>query len=397
MEIYPHWDWLSMILYIIMGIIGAMAVRNVNRKNGACRCSFHKGSFYSYVTWGIIWVVFASFRYVTSQIGGMDASAYIQYFHVCLKPGDYWYAEHVDALYRLINKGIRLFTDDHHILFIVIYSFIFISYIQFIEEFRFSKMSYIPFVLLVYIYIRGFCTIRTNLGVGCILISMVFLRRGKKIRALLFACVSVLFQVASFVYAGFLVFYYMYKKRGMKISKCVFWILCAAAIGKFGQYVIANYNIPLLSHGAYRWYAVYSQAGQTFFTNFWKISFSQILLGVTMAALWRPLNRDIKSRSPEERERLEFLKLICMYDIILIPVTYILNIWRGYEYLYIARLVMWAELIPLACKKMTANSRTKIKLAIAAGFIGWMIFRQYNTWEDSGLMPYVFEPLMRAF
>ena len=393
MKISPHWDWLSMMLYIIMGIIGAMAVRNVNKKNGIHRCTYQKKSYYSYVIWGIIWVVFASFRYVASQIGGMDASAYIQYFDVCLKPGDYWYAEHMDLLYRILNKAIRTITSDYHLLFFVVYGIIVYSYIVFVEEFRFPRMSYIPLILMAYIYIRGFTSIRTNLGASCVLISIVYLHRNKNGRAIIFAIASALFQVTSLIYAGFLPFYFFYKKKNVKMRTCIIWIAAAAVVGRIGQYIIANFNIPFLSHGSYRWYAVYSQQGQTFFTNFWKIAFSQMLLGFALAYLWRPLRKDIFIRYEKDGEKIEFIKLLVIYDIILIPVTYVLGIWRGYEYLYIARLMLWAELIPLLKRRIAASSKFFYNVVIFVVFIGWMIFRQYNTWEDSGLMPYVFEPL----
>lgn len=394
MKVIPHWDWLSMLLYIFMGVLCTMCIVYVNKRCVFIRSTIKSRCSIAYFVWLVIWVVFATWRYVASGIGGMDASAYIQYFDVCLNPGDYWYAEHVDILYRILNKSIRIFTDDYHVLFIVIYSFIVISYIYFIEKFRFSRMSYIPFILIVYIYIRGFCTIRTNMSAGCVLISYVFMRKNKYSKALIFALISVLFQVASIVYAGFLLFYFLYKKRNISIEKCIAWIFVATAVGKLGQYIIANYELPFLSHGAYRWYAVYSQAGQTFFTNYWKISFSQILLGVVMAIFWKPLSKDIESRPENERNRLEYLRLICIYDIILIPITYILNIWRGYEYLYIARLVMWAELIPVICSSIRPTARGVMRVGFIFAFIGWMVFRQYNTWEDSGLMPYVFAPLM---
>ena len=394
MKIYPHWDVASMLIYILMGIIGATAINIVNKYCADSKCSVRNRCFLAYMAWGLIWTCFAAFRYVAKYIGGMDALAYIKYFEVCLAPGDYWYADHVGALYRLVNKAVRVWTSDYHVMFIFIYGFIVVSYIVFVEEFRFSKMNCIPLILIVYLYIRGFCTIRTNLGAACVLLSLVFLHRKNWFISILFAAASVLFQVASLIYAGFLPFFFFYKKKCVKLYTCIFWIMAAAAVGRIGQYVIANYDLPFLSHGAYRWYAVYSQQGQTFFTNFWKIAFSQMLLGAALAYLWDPLKKDITDRADRDAERISFIKLICAYDLILIPVTYILGIWRGYEYLYIPRLMLWAELIPLFKKRISFHSKTAYDALLLVMFVAWMVFRQYNTWEDSGLMPYVFEPLL---
>ena len=253
MKVTPHWDWLSMLLYILMGVVGAACIKYVNKRCAFRKCTIRNRNSVAYVIWFVVWTSFATWRYVASGIGGMDASAYIQYFDVCLYPKDYWFAEHVDLLYRIVNKAIRLLTSDYHFLFIILYGFIVLSYIFFVEEFRFAKMSYIPLILLVYVYIRGFNTLRTNLGTACVLLSIVCMHRGKKIKTVLFAVASVLFQVASLVYAGFVLFYYLYKKRNVKISTCIIWIICAAVIGRVGQYIIANYNIPFLT----KWYFIY--------------------------------------------------------------------------------------------------------------------------------------------
>ena len=119
-----------------------------------------------------------------------------------------------------------------------------------------------------------------------------------------------------------------------------------------------------------------------------------MLLGAALAYLWDPLKKDITDRADRDAERISFIKLICAYDLILIPVTYILGIWRGYEYLYIPRLMLWAELIPLFKKRISFHSKTAYDALLLVMFVAWMVFRQYNTWEDSGLMPYVFEPLL---
>ena len=394
MQIKPQWDWMSMLLYIFMGIVGALCIRYVNEKSGGNRVSIHKQSIIAYMIWLITWIVFATWRYVAREIGGMDASSYIQYFNVCLNPGDYWFAEHVDVLYRIVNKGVRLFFDDYHALFFILYGFIILSYICFTETFRFKGMNYAPMILIVYVFIRGFNTLRTNLGVSCILFSIVFLNKNKTFLAIIFAVFSVLFQVASLIYAGYLLFYYLYKKRKIGIIKCIIWIFVASFAGRFGQYIIANYDIPFLSHGSYKWYAVYSQEGQTFFTNFWKIAFSQMLLGLSILLLWKPLCADIQKRNRKDKKKLKLLITLCAYDLILIPITYILNVWRGYEYLYIVRLFMWSEILCVIKCRSSKDVRMIMNIGFVMLFLIWMVFRQYNTWEDSGLMPYVFEPLL---
>ena len=112
------------------------------------------------------------------------------------------------------------------------------------------------------------------------------------------------------------------------------------------------------------------------------------------------MNKPIKNFSLKlslaERKNIEFIKVICYFDLMLIPATYVLGIWRGYEYLYIFRLIMWGYIIDIICSKLTEKSRMLVKTIVLMAFVGWMVFRLYNTFEQSSLMPYIFEPFAVA-
>lgn len=390
-NIYPHWDYISLIFYCVLGLIGGICIYYA--KNGQPKG--YKIIRLPYIIWFLVWEIAAVFRYVGSFIGGADALAYINYFEECLDPySKHLYATHVDFLYKCLSQFIRFFTSNYYILFIVIYAIIIFSYIVFIEEFYIKGNSCIPLTILFYIYLRGFTSIRTNLSVAMVLFSIVALNKNKKYISVILAIASCFMQKASLIYAAFFIFYYYYKKKNLRIKTCALWTLVAALAGKFMQYIIANINIPFLESGAYRWYAVYSQEGMGFFDNFWKIAFPQMVLAVALIFFNKDINRDIKYLDEKLYKKIYFIKILCYYDIILIPITYILNIWRGYEYLYIVRLVMWGEIIKVIQKKITPGSRVYVSFIILFLFITWMVFRIYNTWEDSGLMPYVFKPFL---
>ena len=83
---------------------------------------------------------------------------------------------------------------------------------------------------------------------------------------------------------------------------------------------------------------------------------------------------------------------MCLYDVILIPVTFILNVWRGYEYFYIARLIMWGEIIAMYEGLFNYKSRRLLNICVYLVFTGWMVFRLWSIYDESWLMPYVFMP-----
>ena len=114
----------------------------------------------------------------------------------------------------------------------------------------------------------------------------------------------------------------------------------------------------------------------------------QMALGVLMFFNIKNLRRRWETFDDVDKKRIEIIYLICVFDFMLIPVNYIMNIWRGYEFFYVARLVMWGEVI---ASSLIAKYRI-VKLLIFAAFVAWMIFRVERTYEDSALMPYFFEP-----
>lgn len=92
------------------------------------------------------------------------------------------------------------------------------------------------------------------------------------------------------------------------------------------------------------------------------------------------------------QRRINIIYLICIFDFLLIPVNYTLSIWRGYEYFYLPRLVMWGILLYLIIRNYSVKYRPLLSFTILSCFVAWMVFRVWSTWESSGLMPYVFAP-----
>ena len=83
--------------------------------------------------------------------------------------------------------------------------------------------------------------------------------------------------------------------------------------------------------------------------------------------------------------------MLCAYDFLMIPVNYILGIWRGYENLYIPRLIMWGILMQAISNCLTAKSKYIFRAIMLIAFMGWMVFRIEATYNSSCLMPYIFD------
>ena len=105
----------------------------------------------------------------------------------------------------------------------------------------------------------------------------------------------------------------------------------------------------------------------------------------------KPLNELINESSEVDKTKLEFLRLMAYYDFCMIPVLFLFDIYRGYEFFYVARLVLWGELIVIIRKYFNTKSKKIVNLFFLIIFIIWMINRIGATWESSHLMPYIFD------
>lgn len=387
----PHWDIYSLLFYLLLAMTGGVCSYYIYHH----RTESSKMSRYLYYAiWFCSWEIAATFRRIGSFIGGADSLAYIRYFNNCLLGENYQVQSHfgADLMYRYINQLVRIFTNNYHVLFFIIYAILMLSYFFTLKNFNDKRYSCIPYFIIFYIYLRGFVTFRTNLSVAMILFSLCCWKNKRNKLAVVFAILSVFFQRASILYAVIILFLYLVERKNVSIYKCILGILAMAVLGRVGQYIVANYNIPFLEHGAYRYYILYANEGSTFFDGFWKVALPQILLLILMFLFRKDIKMYEEKLSHDGKSyTFRLTKMICYFDIMTIPATFILHVWRGYEYLYIFRLIMWGALIEIISQKFEERSRRIVKIFIWCLFIGWMAFRIYNTWEDSGLMPFSFD------
>ena len=92
--------------------------------------------------------------------------------------------------------------------------------------------------------------------------------------------------------------------------------------------------------------------------------------------------------------QLKIIWTICIFDFILIPINFIIGSWRGYEFFYLARIVMWGECLYQIGRMVKQRYRPMYSSILAILFISWMVFRINSTWQDSSLSPYIFQFLL---
>lgn len=395
MEYLGTWSTWSMLLYILMGLFALYTIYSTTKQEAMLGTTPDFPWWDKYVfLCALVWTIVATFRVVGHGIGGTDAPTYIYFFENCNSSvyTDWMVHAGDDRLFKWINQGIRYITADYHVYFFCIYGFMAYVYLIFAKEFTPAKTSVIPYVLCFYLFLRSFNTIRSCLAIAFLMVACMMMLKDQWVKAYIIAICSMLVHKASIPFALVIPFCHFFLNHELKIKHVVALIFISSLLGATFQTWFLQYSEDFNLAGSYTYYASISQS-RSFLDSFWKIAFEQMLLGLAMVIFRNKISNDIDEEDDYNAKRLNLIKLICYFDFITIPVCFILNIWRGYEYNYIARIIMWGEIIYLITYAQQLNMQKILKALFLVAFIAWMWFRVDRTWEDSWLMPYIFEPL----
>lgn len=389
-----YWSNESMVFYIILGLYAIWTVQHVkfleiktNNKNNIF--------FNRYILlFTIFLTIFYAFRLVNQYVGGADAPSYIFFFEECNNPtyADHEWFLHNDFLFRYFTKFLRLFSDDYHFYFIIIGGFNIYICILFLLEFCNKKSNYIPCLLLVFLYWRSMSSIRSNTASAVFMLSIILLHRQYIKTAIILGISSFFFHKMAGIYVLFFPFYYVFTNFKMNRSRFFVLLFAVISLGTFIQTSFLDYAKDFDFGEHYSSYVIRS-ADTSFWDNTWKIAFEQMLLGVFILFNYRNIQNQIRFLNKIDSGRLRMIWLLCIFDMMTIPVNSILGSWRGYEFLYMARIVMWCEILYLANKTQAKSFVPVLNTFFLVAFVAWMVFRFYSMWETSNLMPYIFEPL----
>lgn len=339
-----------------------------------------------------VWLFLAVYRYVGYEggiiIGGNDAPTYIDYFQTCLAgKGNNIYFVRTEPLFQIMTKAVRTITSNYHVYFALIYGLIIFSYLRFIDEFDLLQSSKTPLFMLVFPFIQSFCAIRTHITIALILLAIVALKNRRNILMWGLLIASVFIQRASLIYAIFPIFYFYYKKNKMTVKKAIAFVIIGCAVGYIGKKVIIGGSIGYLTGGVYANYAsASSSAGYLF--DYIKLIVEQVIIDGYMILSYKKVNGQLQEMEKLEKEKLRMLQMMCYFDFMLIPICYILGIWRGASYFFLPRLLILGYIISDFSMKISKNSRKVYYMIVKVVMPIWLVLRLFTVYDVSGLMPY---------
>ena len=350
--------------------------------------------------WIIIWSIIAGFRYIAPGIGGPDALNYEIFFENCFTAKSFGgsVAQYYDNIgFRYYNQLISLIFNNTRFYIILTYLIMAVLVAYIVTSLKIPKISAIPFFLLAFWYIRGFSSLRSNFAILIFLLSLLFFYKKKYIGGSILSLFSVLFHPMVALYLPCIPIYLIIKNSiqiefKREILALIILILLSSTIFTF---VFQNVSIFGDYSEHYEGYLSMRENDHTgFWSNYWKIAFEQLVLYFFMFLNRRTLRNYRKSLSLSFRHKFDFIWYLCNFDIIMIPICFLLNVWRGYEIFYIPRLAMWGIIIGLNYKKISIRAFKNIYfIVVFAIFIGWFIQRitASSFWYETSLMPYMFD------
>lgn len=381
----PQWSDISIAFYVLLALQGMFCMSHLKNDNENMR---FKELFVNpyFLFWWTTWTIVAVYRLVGYGIGGADAIGYVESFENCLNP--YKIDEHLssDIGFYGLTKLVRFVTDDYHIYFGVMYGSMLAMYIYFLKYFSERHYTVIPYFLTFYLYLRSFNTLRSNVAIAFILVSIVAFSKKEYRKAYIMVFVSMLVHKASFIYALVLPFVHLFWSKKIRVHYLVTFVVFSALLARIFQHWFIGFADDVDLGGAYKSYASNSLNGHSFV---YVDSFGQWLLAALLILNFKKLGVLVEC-SPKTR----VLWLASIFDVIMVPFSSIMGIWRAYEFLYLVRLSMYSMLLWMFFKKSNIGMRNVINLLVLLFLIVWMIYRISRTYEDSSLLPYVFAPLI---
>lgn len=341
----------------------------------------------------IIWTFFATFRLVEMGAGGKDAAAYKMFFEDCLNPIYTDWMEHVagDYGYLWLNKIVRTISNDYRVLFAVVYGLIAWAFLSFINFYMPRQISYAPFILAIFPYWIGFNTLRSTFAAAILLMAMIAVGEKKWVKAIVIAVFAASMHKMIALYALCIIFCWAFKNRDLKVHHVILMIVLSSAVAKIFQPWFIQYTEEVDLSGAYGAYARTSLETD-FMDNFWKIAFEQMVLGAAMVVYYKRTQRLLADEEDDEyRWKMHAVWLMCAFDMIMIPVSYIMGIWRAYEVFYMPRIVMWAWLIGMVGEHKYPRYKLLLDNGALLLMLAWLIFRFYRIYPEAALMPYIFD------
>ena len=169
---------------------------------------------------------------------------------------------------------------------------------------------------------------------------------------------SIFVHRMSLLFIFVYLFYYLFKKYGLKISKlklaifiAIFISISVIAATRL-QEIVSKFSIL---NSTDLWYLLHNK-GNTLL-EVWPMWFAHVLLLMAYLCVSR-------FETKESKQKIASVKTIFMFDIIILPMALTLGMYRANEYFFVNRMILWGYVVSLGQHYFADNSKKVYKTMI---------------------------------
>lgn len=377
---YPYFDNFTILIYLFAGTLCMLSMKIAR---GTIRYS-NKKSIEGFRLLFITLLFFASLRKVGMHLGGEDALSYQESFINYYNHGSERF-ESTDILFGLFVGSIRCITDNPIVFRFLCYGLISFGYVYYLKTFCPQGSSCIPYICIMIPYMRSLNTMRNTMSIALFLISLVAFFKNKYYQCIILVVCSVLIHRLTFIMLSFFPFYFIFRnyiltssKKKLIIFTLVFIFLSYLLAVQLQKFIII-FSLLENNGNADMWYLTTNQGKNILLS--WPMYLVHLLLFIALIICYQHV---------PSTKQINFLKIVFIFDLIMLPATLVLGMWRFAEYFYISNLILWGVLIAIISKMVTHSSKPIVLSIMALGFYGLLYIRLTREWTDAALMPYLF-------
>lgn len=382
-----YFSFWTCVLYVLVGILSAIFINgymgNIGSGNVILSRKSHRQSRFYFILILFMLLFLAVFRKVTSQLGGADTLNYIYNFEYIFNGGlDRGNNTELEWGFQKITLLISYITDNYRVYFAFMYGIIVYGYMKFIKSRCPTGLSYIPFLLVMYLFLKSFNTMRTSVAISIMLIGLSYIDKSKW-KSLLIIVSSVLIHRVSLLFVFVWPVCIIMEKKLPNLTRNKFIIVTLAGIVL--SYLVSlrfqGYAIEVQMFEGTDAYYIQKNVGQDYLMRY-PMFLAQTVLFIMLVLNYNSIKWD---------EKTSLLRSMFIYDLWVVPAALTLGMWRSVEYFYLARLSLWSVIIYAMTKYKTKREASLVKAIFFIVFIAWLVFRIYNECESARYSPYILD------
>lgn len=356
-------DAKSFLVYTIVGLLMVFFVWRGERHayviNGRKRYSTI-GKLCYFVAF-IVPVFLFTFREISEGYGGSDVPVYLDMFHDATFDDlniKHFLGSSGEPVFTLFNCVLNKITDSDYIYLFVVLAIITGGYLYFCSNFYlYQEDFFIGIFLGMPTYVYFFSAIRNGIAVALALVAFVKLKQGKKGALIFWTIMSIGFHYSAVVIVPLFIFYYIFKRHFSSIVKSGMMLV--------GFVLMATISLQVLSFvlSQTRYSFLMSGGGGSFIGQIPKI-----------ALIICCLLEGQRSNSGREEYLVGFAG--AMVNVIIIPVVYMLNIYRWpYFFVMLSGVALSGVVKHLDKNLRSISSRRRIEFLAGCIVILYSLYR----------------------